>query len=147
MVDQLRADGGCWTPAQVTTRTAVTGSGQTGAPAAASERTERGRDTQETAVNMETFRGQERVADRAAMPELPTADSGWGSTGWGQKALDGAYAEFNKLLKELEGLGSSPESLAKSSILQFKMQAIQQVIGAVTKIREMVHESIMRTFR
>ena len=93
-------------------------------------------------------RSQDRVADRAAMPDGPlegSGDSGGGS-GFGQGALDGACEEMIKLQKELEGLGSGPEAMTKSMALQFKMQNIQQVISAVTKIREMAHESIMRTF-
>lgn len=109
---------------------------------------EKPRDARETAADMERFRGQERVAERGAMPEGPleTTSDGWGSSGFGQGALDSAYSELMKLQKELEGLGSGPEAMAKSMSLQFKMQNIQQVITAVTKIREMVHESIMRTF-
>ena len=92
------------------------------------------------------FRGQE-VAERGAMPDGPlgTSDS-WGGSGFGQGALDSACDELIKLQKELEGLGSGPEAMTKSMSLQFKMQNIQQVISAVTKIREMAHESIMRTF-
>ena len=93
------------------------------------------------------LRGQERVAERAAMPDGPLETTGdWGGSGFGQGALDGACGELIKLQTELEGLGSGPEAMTKSMALQFKMQNIQQVISAVTKIREMAHESIMRTF-
>ncbi len=138
--------GGSLGPSQVGTGT--TGVAKGAVLAAEAQVRARPQDARETAADMERFKGQERVAERGAMPEGPlkTTSDSWGSSGFGQGALDSACSELMKLQKELEGLGSGPEAMAKSMILQFKMQNIQQVITAVTKIREMVHESIMRIF-
>ncbi len=105
-------------------------------------------DLREASAEASPFAGSERVAERGAMPEVPPAPSEqWGSMSFGECALNKAHDKFADLLKTLEGLGTSPEDLKKSSVIQATMQMIQQVINTITKVREMVHESIMRTCR
>jgi hypothetical protein len=86
-----------------------------------------------------------KTADRAAFDELQ--GESWGSSGWGQGTLDRCSSELAALEQELNSLGTGADAMGKSMALSLKMQNIQQVVSAITKIREMNHECIMGTLR
>jgi hypothetical protein len=102
-------------------------------------------DRQEAAVDVDRFSAHGRVAERGAMTPLSSEES-WGSVGFGQSTLDRACSELADLEKQMESLASSAEGMGKSMALQFKMQCIQQVVTAITRIRDMVNQCIMGTF-
>jgi hypothetical protein len=137
-------------PARGYERVNVTGSGQTASAPAAGETAERGRarDTQETATDVERFRGQDRVAaERAAMPDVPRASSSQTSAPSWEKTIDFFSGEIAKLQKELEKLGASPEAMGKAMGLQFKLQNFQQIVNCIMKCAEIEHECKMRALR
>lgn len=103
-------------------------------------------DRRETAPNRELFSAKERVAERGAMVELQASSESWGSVGFGQSTLDRCCGELADLEKQMAGLASSAEGMGKSMALQFKMQCIQQVVTAITRIRDMVNQCIMGIF-
>jgi hypothetical protein len=103
-------------------------------------------DRRETVASAGPFSGKERVAERGAMSELASPSESWGSVGFGQSTLDRACSELADLEKQMSSLASSAEGMGKSMALQFKMQCIQQVVTAITRIRDMVNQCIMGTF-
>jgi hypothetical protein len=87
---------------------------------------------------------QQAQAERGTIPE-PPFDLSSGSVGYGQGTLDRAFDALGSLEKELEGIDpSSPEGSKKMTLINIKMQRVQQVIGLITEIRKNIHDLNMR---
>jgi hypothetical protein len=88
--------------------------------------------------------GQSSQAERGTIPE-PPFDLSTGNVGYGQGTLDRAFDALSSLEKELEGIDpSSPEGSKKMTLINIKMQRVQQVIGLITEIRKNIHDLNMR---